>query len=352
MPATGAEQSAMLRAVALADGVVRPWPNPPVGAVVLDSAGREISRGWHERAGGPHAEVAALAAAGDSARGATLVVTLEPCRHRGRTGPCTEHVLASGISRVVYAVSDPTTAGGGAEELRRAGISVSRDDPQQAAARLLEPWLFHQRTKRPWVTWKVAASLDGSVVRSGADTRDPQQRWITSAAARQQVHRLRSQVGAIITSTATVIADDPLLTARPQPPLPGRTPDPLRVVVGERDVAGTRLGAAIAAGGALGLPRSPPAAILDVLHERDVHHALLECGPRLAGAFAAAGLIDEVIWFIAPVILASPTPALLWPDGGAELTFVDWSVRPIGADLCVRARIHQLGGGPAGCAPT
>ncbi|MBU6148026.1 MAG: bifunctional diaminohydroxyphosphoribosylaminopyrimidine deaminase/5-amino-6-(5-phosphoribosylamino)uracil reductase RibD [Actinomycetales bacterium] len=339
--ATEEEQRAMLQAAALAGAVVRPWPNPPVGAVILDPAGREIGRGWHERAGGPHAEVAALAAAGNRARGATMVVTLEPCRHRGRTGPCTERILASGISRVVYAVADPTAAGGGAADLQRAGISVVRDDPHQAAAVLLEPWLFHLRTKRPWVTWKVAASLDGSIVRNGADTRDPQQRWITSPESRQEVHRLRAQVGAIVTSTATVLDDDPLLTARPQPPLPGRAPDPLRVVVGERSLAGTRLGAAIATGEALGLPRCPPAEVLAVLHERGVHHALLECGSRLAGAFAAAGLIDELIWFIAPVILAGPIPALSWPNGEGDLSLAHWRVTPIGVDLCVRARVQR-----------
>jgi len=327
-------------AISLAAGVTRPWPNPPVGAVVLAADGAVVGRGRHERAGGPHAEVLALGQAGDRAAGGTLLVSLEPCQHHGRTGPCTEAVLASGISGVVYAVSDPTPAGGGAAALTAAGLVVHRCDPSGAGAALLEPWLFHHRTGRPWVTWKVAASLDGSVTRPGADTRNPDARWLTGPVSRQTVHQLRSEVGAIVTGTGTVLADDPDLTARPDPPLPGRLPDPLRVVVGNRAVTGTRLGAAIAAGEACGLPRSTPGEVLDFLHARDVHHVLLECGPGLAGAFAAASLIDEVVWFIAPVVLGGAVPALCWPAGIARpLRLATIVTTRSGDDILLRARV-------------
>ena len=273
-------------------------PNPPVGAVVLDAAGTVVGEGATSRAGGPHAEVVALAAAGQRARGGTAVVTLEPCRHTGRTGPCTGALLAAGVSRVVYAVADPTVAaGGGAGELQAAGVGVTGGVlAQDAVLGPLEAWLAAQRLGRPHVTWKLAATLDG---RSAAA--DGSSRWVTGEAARADVHRLRGEVDAVLVGSGTVLADDPELTVRPDP---GR--QPLRVVLDRRGrtPAGARVHPAVM------LDAAGPEAALADLAARGVVSVLLEGGPTVAAAFLRAGLVDRVVAYVAPVLLGAGPAAL------------------------------------------
>jgi len=276
-------------------------PNPPVGAVVLDPDGVLVGSGASAPAGGPHAEVGALREAGERARGGTVAVTLEPCRHTGRTGPCTQALLAAGVRRVVVACADPTgLAGGGTQELRAAGVEVTTGVLADEVGRgPLEAWLTAQRTGRPYVTWKYAATLDG---RSAAA--DGSSRWITGEPARADVHRLRAQVDAVLVGVGTVLADDPQLTVRPDP---GR--QPLRVVL---DRTGrTPPGARVRDGSApsLVLDLEPRAALAE-LQARGVVSVLLEGGPVLAGAFLRAGLVDRVVGYVAPALLGAGPAAL------------------------------------------
>jgi diaminohydroxyphosphoribosylaminopyrimidine deaminase/5-amino-6-(5-phosphoribosylamino)uracil reductase len=321
-----AELDAVRRAVALsASALGATSPNPPVGAVVLDADGAVVGEGWTRPPGGPHAEVVALEQAGARARGGTAVVTLEPCRHTGRTGPCTSALLAAGVARVVVACADPTDqAGGGAEVLRASGVDVETGVLADEVARgPLEAWLTSRRTGRPFVTWKYAATLDG---RSAAA--DGTSRWITGEASRADVHRLRAQADAVVAGVGTVLADDPLLDARG----PADLPQPLRVVV---DTAGrTPLTAralqgpspALVVTGPLlddpGYPRHRqvvagadgrvdlPALLASLQDEDGVVSVLLEGGPSLAGAFVAAGLVDRVVAYVAPALLGAGPAAL------------------------------------------
>ncbi|WP_177891103.1 bifunctional diaminohydroxyphosphoribosylaminopyrimidine deaminase/5-amino-6-(5-phosphoribosylamino)uracil reductase RibD [Vallicoccus soli] len=306
----------MARAVELAArGTATALPNPVVGCVLLAPDGATVGEGWHERPGGPHAEVHALRAAGGRARGATAVVTLEPCAHTGRTGPCTEALLAAGVARVVVAVRDPwATAAGGAERLRAAGVDVEVGPGAAAAERVNAPWLLSVRLGRPYVTWKTAATLDG---RSAAE--DGTSRWITGEAARADVHRLRGEVDTVLAGVGTVLADDPQLTVRPAGGgAPGRPP--LRVVADThgRTPAGARVrdGAAPTwVATAREVATGPdghldPAALLAALHARGRVHVLLEGGPRLAGAFVREGLVDRVVAYVAPALLGSGAAAL------------------------------------------
>ncbi|MEV4891555.1 bifunctional diaminohydroxyphosphoribosylaminopyrimidine deaminase/5-amino-6-(5-phosphoribosylamino)uracil reductase RibD [Nonomuraea sp. NPDC055795] len=211
----------MARAVELAAfGLGTTSPNPVVGCVILDAHGEVAGEGFHAYAGGPHAEVVALRAAGERARGGTAYVTLEPCDHTGSTGPCTEALLAAGLARVVYAVPDPNPlAAGGGERLRAHGVEVAHGLLGEEAERVNAAWLTSVRLGRPHVTWKFAATLDG---RSAAA--DGTSKWITSPQARQDVHRLRATSDAIIAGIGTVLADDPLLTARPAEAVPDNRP--------------------------------------------------------------------------------------------------------------------------------
>ena len=324
--AAGAELDALRSALALSQRALgRTSPNPPVGAVVLAADGQVVGEGWTAPVGGPHAEVVALAQAGERSRGGTAVVTLEPCRHTGRTGPCTAALVAAGVARVVVACADPTdAAGGGAEVLRAGGIEVDLDVLADEVARgPLEAWLTSRRTGRPFVTWKYAATLDG---RSAAA--DGTSRWITGEASRADVHRLRAEADAVVAGVGTVLADDPLLDARGTTALP----QPLRVVV---DTAGrTPLTARALQGEAPALvvtgplledpgyprrrevPTGPDGrvdlrALLASLQDEDgVVSVLLEGGPSLAGAFVAAGLVDRVVAYVAPALLGAGPAAL------------------------------------------
>jgi diaminohydroxyphosphoribosylaminopyrimidine deaminase/5-amino-6-(5-phosphoribosylamino)uracil reductase len=307
-------------------------PNPPVGAVVLDTAGGVVGEGWTRPPGGPHAEVVALEQAGDLARGGTLVVTLEPCRHTGRTGPCTQAIVDAGIARVVVACADPTdAAGGGADVLRAQGVEVETGVlADEVALGPLEAWLASRRLGRPFVTWKYAATLDG---RSAAA--DGTSRWITGEDSRADVHRLRGEVDAVLAGVGTLLADDPLLDVRPDPghqPLRvvvdtnARTPLTARCLTGERP-------ALVVTGPLLdepGYPRTAQlpapdgrvdlAALLRLLQdEHDVVSVLLEGGPSLAGAFLSAGLVDRVVGYVAPVLLGDG-PHALGPAGVGTIT--------------------------------
>ncbi|AVT31873.1 MULTISPECIES: bifunctional diaminohydroxyphosphoribosylaminopyrimidine deaminase/5-amino-6-(5-phosphoribosylamino)uracil reductase RibD [unclassified Plantactinospora] len=338
---------AMRRAIALAArGLGTTSPNPLVGCVLLDPNGEIVGEGFHAYAGGPHAEIVALAQAGERARGGTAVVTLEPCDHTGRTGPCSGALISAGVRRVVVGVPDPNPiATGGIERLRAAGVEVEVGVRAAEAEAGNLAWLTAVRRRRPYLIWKYAATLDGRIAAA-----DGTSMWITSEAARIDVHALRGTVDAVIAGVGTVLADDPRLTARNLRDGTLAIRQPLRVVV---DSAGrtpsdarVRDGAAptwvatakeVGAGpdGHVDLPR-----LLAELYRRGVRAALLEGGPTLAGAFLAAGLVDKVVGYLAPKLLGAGPAAL--GDAGArsiseviDLEFTD--VTPVGPDLRVTA---------------
>jgi len=357
------DRAAMARALELAArgrGTVA--PNPLVGAVVVRD-GRVVGEGWHRVAGGPHAEVAALADAGPPAAGSTVFVTLEPCAHTGRTGPCTTALLAAGVARVVVAVADPNpVAAGGAEVLRAAGVPVEVGLLGDEAARQNRAFLFAVTRGRPLVVLKAAVSLDGRIAAA-----DGTSRWITGPQARARAHELRADAGAVLVGAGTAVADDPRLTVR----LPGwAVRQPLRVVLDGRarlpltaavldgeaptlvvvgaDADPARVAALHAAGAdvapaplaappatprpaaptAPGAPTPPaapavapldPAAVLGLLHDRGVRSVLVEGGAGVAGAFVRAGLVDELVVFVAPLLLGARGHPLLAGDGIATL---------------------------------
>ena len=346
------ELAALARAVELAgrgDGVA--LPNPVVGCVLLDPAGRIIGEGFHQVAGGPHAEVMALRAAGSRARGATAVVTLEPCNHTGRTGPCSIALIQAGVARVVVAVGDPwPAAAGGMETLRAAGVDVvdlSGTSAAQASEEVNRVWLTAVRQRRPFVTLKTGQTVDGRVAAA-----DGTSRWITSAESRADAHRLRSKVDTMMVGIGTVLADDPQLTARNaagvatgRQPLrvvvdsAGRTPAGARVLDG---VAPTLVASAAAFAGADG--RVDLFALLAELYRQGQRHVLLEGGPTLAAAMLDADLVDEVLVYQAPLLLGAGLPALA---GGAVDTLADAhrlslrEVRQLGPDLRIRYAVER-----------
>jgi len=304
-------------------------PNPRVGCV-LERDGVVVGRGWHAGAGTPHAEVVALADAGERARGATAYVTLEPCAHHGRTGPCADALAAGGVARVVYAQADPNpVAQGGAALLRARGIEVHGDVLSAEASVLNEVWSFAVRNERPWVTWKFAMTLDG---RSAAA--DGTSQWISNPQSRAEVHELRARVGAVLVGTGTALADDPHLTARSATGrVTGR--QPLRVVVGERELP---TGARVLddAAPTLQLRSHEPDVVLKDLHTRGVRSVLLEGGATLGAAFQRAGLVDEVVAYVAPALLGAGT-AVVGDIGVGTLTdAATWTlhdVRRLGDDV-------------------
>ena len=329
MAVTATERRAMDRALALATRGPR-GVNPQVGAVLLSPDGEVLAEGWHRGSGTPHAEVDALSKlAPGAARGATAIVTLEPCNHTGRTGPCALALIEAGVTRVVYALDDPgEVSGGGAERLRAAGVSVESGERATEARALIGDWLTAFRRGRPHVTVKWAQSLDG---RAAAD--DGTSQWITGPEARADVHRRRAQTDAIAVGTGTVLADDPALTARAGGELLPHQPVPV--------VIGTRATPAEAA--VHRHPHTPLffdthdlSAVLAALHARGIQTLFVEGGPTLASAFLAAGLADRVLAYVAPVLL-----------GGSRLAVTDIGVRsidqarrlvvdewlPLGADL-------------------
>jgi diaminohydroxyphosphoribosylaminopyrimidine deaminase/5-amino-6-(5-phosphoribosylamino)uracil reductase len=302
--------TAMRRAIALAElGLGSTSPNPIVGCVIVGADGSVVGEGYHAHAGEAHAEVIALRDAGGRAFGATAFVTLEPCRHTGRTPPCTQALIEAGVSRVVFAVADPDpVAGHGADDLRAAGVVVEEGLLGDEAARSNAAWLHHIRTGRPFVTWKYAATLDGRVAAA-----DGSSRWITGEAARHDVHLLRARSDAIVVGTGTVLTDDPRLDVRlADAPNTNR---PLRVVVGRRVVPSASKVLDDAAPTVL-LTEHDPKSVLANLSDRGVVSVLLEGGPTLAGAFVAAGMVDRVVAYLAPALLGAGPAAL--GDAGIE----------------------------------
>lgn len=336
--ATEAEQAAMLRALVLAEMVRgRTSPNPAVGAVILDERGELAGEGATAPAGGPHAEILALGRAGSRARGGTAVVTLEPCAHTGRTGPCSDALVAADIARVVYAVEDPNpAAAGGADRLREGGVDVVGGiDEAAAAGGALRPWLHALRTGRPFVTWKLATTLDGRVAAA-----DHSARWISSPAARADSHAFRAVVDAIVVGSGTVLADDPHLTVR------GADDEladhqPLRVVLDRRHRVRQNARVLDNAAETLLLDTAVPRFALKALHDRGVRHVLLEGGPILAGAFVEARCVDEVIAYVAPKLLGAGPSAL--GDAGIgtvadAITLEVDTVSRVGSDVKIVAR--------------
>lgn len=290
---TAAEVAAMAQAVELASAVVADFgPNPRVGCVLLDSDGAVISQGAHHGAGEPHAEVVALHNAGERAQGATAVVTLEPCSHTGRTGPCTEALVSAGVRRVVFAAVDPNpAAAGGAQVLRNAGLEVEFDATNAAALELNRRWSVAVRRGRPFVTLKIASSLDGRIAAA-----DGTSRWITGEPAREQVHSMRSDVDAVVVGTGTALADDPALTDR----RPGATRQPRGVVIGLRELPATHQ---LCKSGALMLATRDLAGAMTDLFDRGIRSVLVEGGPTLATSLIRESLVDELVWYVAPVLL-------------------------------------------------
>lgn len=327
MSVTDAERDAMRRAFELALGGPR-GENPQVGAVLLSATGEVLAEGWHRGAGTAHAEVDALSKLpAGAARGATAVVTLEPCNHTGRTGPCAVALIEAGVARVVYAVADPGDASsGGGEHLRAAGVDVVGGVLEEDGIRLLESWLTVQRLHRPHVTVKWAQSLDGRAAAS-----DGTSKWITGPDARADVHLRRADADAIIAGTGTVLADDPALTARrPDGTLYEHQPRP--VVLGTRAVpqeaALRRHPRPFMQDEGEDLPD-----LLDRLRQLGAHRVFVEGGPTIASAFLRAGLVDEVLVYLAPTLL-----------GGDRLAVGDLGIPTISAQrrLDVRA-IERLG---------
>ncbi|GAA1749945.1 bifunctional diaminohydroxyphosphoribosylaminopyrimidine deaminase/5-amino-6-(5-phosphoribosylamino)uracil reductase RibD [Agromyces humatus] len=336
---TMADAAAMRRALELATRGPSRGVNPRVGCVILSHAGDVIAEGWHRGAGTAHAEVDALSKlAPGAAEGATAVVTLEPCNHTGRTGPCAEALVEAGVARVVYAVADPGDhSAGGAQRLRDAGVAVTGGVLVDEAEALLEDWLFAARNRRPRVIVKWASSLDGR-----AAAADGTSQWITGPAARADVHRRRSRADAIAVGTGTVLADDPALTAR-DPGGQFYDAQPTPVVFGRRAVPADA-----------SITRHPHApmfftgtdltADLEELQRRGIRSLFIEGGPTLASAFIAAGLVDELLVYLAPALLGGPRLALgdlgiASIDGAQRFDFT--SIERLGDDVLLVAHPKQ-----------
>jgi len=294
------ESAALARAVELARNSRHVNKgNPQVGAVVLDAKGRFVAEGAHQGKHTPHAEAVALSLAGKKAKGGTLCVSLEPCDHFGATPPCTTAILRSGIKRVVYGAPDLTQVESASQLLVDAGVSVATPPPGSpegiAAREVTHRWACAKKSGRPYVTWKVATSIDGFLA-SGR----PGVGWFTSEQSRSDVHDLRELADAVIVGTSTVIADDSRLTARTADGKSLRQVQPIRVVVGDGEIP-PKGNVNDHTAPTWFEPRQEPLALLETLHSRGVNHVLLEAGPTLSNAFLDAGLIDEVVWFLAPV---------------------------------------------------
>lgn len=307
---TAVVERAMRRALQLAVTPGVPLgPNPRVGCLLLAPDGTTVAEGFHRGAGTPHAEAAALAEAGEAARGATAVVTLEPCNHTGRTGPCSQALIAAGVARVVFAQPDPNpVAAGGEQALRQAGVAVEMGLLEREARAVNRAWTFALEHARPFVTWKFATTLDG---RSAAA--DGTSRWISSRPARVDTHRLRALCDVMLVGSGTVAIDDPELTVRDVAVLEGEGEplphQPLRAVMGLRDLPlDKRIFNERAQ--TVQLHTHDPRAALAELFALDRRHVFLEGGPTLAAAFLEAGLVDEVVVYVAPMLLGAGPAAV------------------------------------------
>lgn len=346
----------MQHALALARrGLGAVEPNPAVGAVVVDDRLERLGEGWHQEFGGPHAEIHALRQAGEHSRGATLFVTLEPCCHFGKTPPCTKAIIAAGVRRVVAATTDPNprVAGRGLEELARAGIAVEVGLLRDDADALIAPFRKLITTGRPWTIAKWAMTLDGKLATSTGDSR-----WISQAASRKLVHELRGRMDAIVVGIGTVLADDPLLTARPAGPRTAlrvvvdsqaRLPVDSQLVATARDVpvltavSSTAPAEQCAAlrqqgvevyecptdsAGRISLP-----ALWDEFGRRRLTNVLVEGGNRLLGSVFDERLVDEVYAFVAPKIVGGTSAAS--PVGGAGIDAINRAVGLRNAEIVV-----------------
>jgi diaminohydroxyphosphoribosylaminopyrimidine deaminase/5-amino-6-(5-phosphoribosylamino)uracil reductase len=291
-------QAFMQRAIALSENARgRTAPNPIVGALIVGTDGAVIAEGFHDRTiSNDHAEVVALKIAGDKARGATMFVTLEPCNHTGTTGPCTQAIIDAGIATVVYAVSDPNTvAAGGASVLKAAGIEVIAGVCADEAAHSNRAWLTKILKGRPFITWKVAATLDGKVAAA-----DGTSKWITNEASRADVQKVRRGVDAIMVGTQTVIADDPHLIPRDDV----KATNPLRIVCGTQELP---KGAKVfdEAAQTKVIASKDLKVIASELLATGVNHILLESGPTLATAMLQAGMLDELMLYQGASVLGA-----------------------------------------------
>ena len=351
---TATDHALMACALRLAErGAYTTRPNPMVGCVIAHGEA-VVGEGWHQRKGGPHAEVFALEAAGDRAKGATAYVTLEPCAHTGSTGPCAEALIAAGVSRVVCAMRDPfpKVDGAGIETLRAAGIAVDVGLMDAQARELNRGFLSRIVRGRPWLRVKLATSLDGRSALASGDSK-----WISGEASRQDVQRWRARSGALLTGAGTVLADDPRLTVRL--PSGDECMPPLRVVLdpGLATVARGHVREGDAPTLYLHAPDAKPPRMLDAEHaavpvkaglfdlhavlrllaDRGINEVQLEAGATLAGGFLAAGLVDELLLYIAPVLLGERARPLF--DGlridemTERLNFRVSDTRCIGEDL-------------------
>jgi diaminohydroxyphosphoribosylaminopyrimidine deaminase/5-amino-6-(5-phosphoribosylamino)uracil reductase len=358
------DRAFMARALTLAaHGLATTHPNPRVGCV-LARAGQVLAEGWHERAGGPHAEAMALAVLAGSAAGATAYVTLEPCNHHGRTPPCSEALIKAGVTRVIYAIGDPNrqVKGGGAQRLREAGVQVQSGLLAAEATELNAGFIKRMRTGSPLVRLKLAMSLDGRTALS-----DGRSKWITGEAARADVQQWRARSGAILTGIGTVLADDPMLSVRPvgaavRQPLRVildsalRTPPAARVFDGTdaqgvliftastdapRMAALTARGARVerCAGGAT----VDIAQVLALLGKAGINEVLVEAGATLAGALVEQYCVDELLLYVAPVVLGDRARGLLKLPEPQELAqarrFEVFETVAVGTDQRIRLRV-------------
>jgi diaminohydroxyphosphoribosylaminopyrimidine deaminase/5-amino-6-(5-phosphoribosylamino)uracil reductase len=307
------------RALELAErGRGTTYPNPVVGAVLVRD-GEVVGEGWHERKGGPHAEVNAIAAAGERARGATLYVTMEPCAHHGTTPPCVDAVLAAGISGVVAGSLDPVPEhGGGLERLRAVGVETELVDSFEAR-QLNEAWRTWAVEGRPFVTYKVAVTLDGRVTVPGS-------RWISGEESRRLVHELRAAFDAVGVGMGTVRADDPRLDARDV----DAPRQPRRLAFGTGPLPD---------GSELELLSGAIEDALAQLGREDVQSLLLEGGPTLATAFLEAGLVDKLLVFVAPLV-GGDGPRFLG-DLAPPVPLFRLNARPVGEDILLTAYVHE-----------
>lgn len=353
---TATDHALMARALRLAErGAYTTKPNPMVGCVIAH--GEEVvGEGWHVRAGGPHAEIVALQAAGARARGATAYVTLEPCAHRGKTGPCAEALIAAGVGRVVAAMRDPfpQVDGAGFEALRAVGIAVEHGLMAGAARRLNRGFLSRVERKRPWVRIKLAMSLDGRTALAGGDSK-----WISGEASRRDVMHWRARAGALLTGAGTVLADDPQLTVRFDDEDAHEFVPPLRVVLdpGLATVGRGRVRAGEAPTLYFHAPDAKPPrgfdaarmavrmrdgqldleAVLQALAAREIGEVQVEAGATLAGALLRAELVDEVLLYVAPILLGAEARPLFdglrIEDMAQRLHLQTVETRRIGEDL-------------------
>jgi len=317
-------EAAMSRAIERARlGLGKTFPNPIVGAVITSATGEFISEGFHQ--GADHAEVIAIKAAKEIPAGSTIYVSLEPCNHHGKTPPCVDAIIESGISKVIYAVSDPNpVASGGAERLQAAGIEVISGLTEIQARFENRAWLTKIEKQRPRITWKIASTMDGKVAAS-----DGSSKWITGEPARVDVALMRSQANAIVTSTATVKADDPLLTSK------GAGSNPVRIVMGTTEIASDYK--VLGNDSETVLIKSHNFKdLINVANERGFNQLMIEAGPTFGTALLRADLIDEIVLFQAPTFLGSGLSAigdLVITNIAGRLDFEISDVEVIGADL-------------------